>query len=291
MREVAARGGFGVIYRARHHVFGADVAIKCLELKPSLTENERRRFLRLFLGEARALYRLTRLTSSVVQPLNVGEGRSPSGLWSPWLMLEWLEGQTLAEERAKAHRKAMPLSDAVKLLEPIAEALAYAHAEGIAHRDVNPSNIFVWRRGGEHTTKLLDFGIAKFMRGDGADFVSATTTGPQQELTVRYASPEQLSTDYGKTGPASDVFSLALVLVECVVGRAAVDGDLLQILRRTIDPARRPTLRSLGVKTDDAVEAVFQEALAVDPRARFEDAGAFWNALREVVPRRPARRK
>lgn len=288
IKAVAARGGFGVVYRARHHVFGADVAIKCLELRPTLTDAERRRFLRFFLGEARALYRLTRLTSSIVQPLNVGEARSPRGVWTPWLMLEWLDGRTLREELA-TRRKGMPLSDAVELLEPIAEALAYAHVEGIAHRDVNPANIFVWQRGKRRATKLLDFGIAKFMRGDGAGFMPTTTTDDHREATLRYAAPEQLSTEFGKTGPASDVYALALVLVECVVGRPVNDGDLLQILRRTVDSVRRPTPRALGVRIDDAVEQVFQEALAIDPRARFADAGAFWNSLHEALPRRRRR--
>ncbi|MBI4703758.1 MAG: hypothetical protein HY744_21825 [Deltaproteobacteria bacterium] len=148
IKAAVARGGFAVVYRARHRVFGADVALKCLELKPDLDKGERRRFLRLFLGEARAMYRLARLTASVVQPLNFGAERAPKGQWAPWLMLEWLDGCALADEltrRAEEGLGGMPLGDAMALLSPIAEALALAHAEGIAHRDVTPGQVhLIW---------------------------------------------------------------------------------------------------------------------------------------------------
>ncbi len=284
MKAAVARGGFSGVYRARHLVFGEDVAIKCLLLQPDLTDRERQHFIRLFLTEGRSMYRLTRLTSSIVQPLNMGSATSPSGIWTPWLMLEWLEGRSLADElagRAGDGRSGMGLEACAQLLGPVADGLGLAHAAGIVHRDVTPANIYLWTRGSKATSKLLDFGVAKVLRGPGARF--ATDSRVPRLFTQACAAPEQLSSAFGDVSPATDVYALALVVVWCVLGRCPYEGDDAAIVDQAIDPVWRPTLRTLGANTSDAVESVLQRALAVDSRVRYLSADVFWDALQEAV--------
>src|SRR5690606_21786456 len=97
-----------------------------------------------------------------------------------------------------------------------------------------------------------------------------------QAFTARYGAPEQFSRRYGATGPWTDVFSLALVFVEAVTNRHALDGtDAAQLFVAAADPERRPTLRNLGYPAPDAIEEVLSRALAVDPRERYASAADF----------------
>lgn len=271
--RAVAQGGFGVVYQAQHRIFGERVAIKCLRLRPNVGAHEQREFYRLFLNEGRLLYRLSRDARAVVQPLHLGATRSPRGMYTPYLVLEWLDGETLADE---LHRRTVgwTLRDAVNALEPVAEALALAHELGIAHRDVKPQNLFL-RRGRKHEMKILDFGVAKVMSHS-----AASTDERPSAYTLRYASPEQLDAKtFGPHGPWTDVYALALVLVEMLSGRPAYEGTAIRdVARQALGPAR-PTPRHRGVMVDAAIEEVFERALAIEPSHRFPDAGAFWRAL------------
>jgi hypothetical protein len=102
-------------------------------------------------------------------------------------------------------------------------------------------------------------------------------------FSPRYGAPEQFARKYGATGPWTDVFALALVLVEVVAGKSAMKGDTAQLMALATDGVNRPTLRSLGVTESDAVEVVLTRALAVEPVDRFADAGKFWQARRDAA--------
>jgi formylglycine-generating enzyme required for sulfatase activity len=148
--------------------------------------------------------------------------------------------------------------------------------------------------GGRLTLKVVDFGIAK------APDDATTSSGPfdslgaqLQAFTPRYGAPEQFSRRYGNTGPWTDVYALALVLVEVVLGEPALEGDdPVQLYIASSDISRRPTLRARGIPTSDAVEQVMLRALAVDPRNRYRTVGEFWDALTAAVedPNRPKAR-
>jgi formylglycine-generating enzyme required for sulfatase activity/serine/threonine protein kinase len=295
IEAVVGEGGFGVVYKAHHSGFEETVAVKCLKLKPKLSEAAHDEFLKRFLAEGKLLHQLSRATADVVQALDVGVARSPNGTETPYLVLEWLEGTTLDRElraRAAKGERAMPLEEALALLEPAARGLAIAHDQGISHRDVKPANLVVCEVGGRTTLKVVDFGIAK--APDDAD----TATGPFDDLaaelaafTPRYGAPEQFTRQYGATGPWTDVFALALVFVELVLGESALQGDdPVQLYIAASDLSRRPTLRQRGVDTSDEVEQVLLRALAVDPRNRYRSAGEFWDALVHAVETaRPAK--
>ena len=281
---VVGDGGFGVVYRGVHIGFGELIAIKCLKLPHALPEKERAALLEQLREEGRLLHRLSKATSGIVQALDVGAFVTPAGVWVPYLVLEWLEGQTLAEHlqaRKKAGDPPYTVPEAIHLLEPAARALAVAHQNKIAHRDVKPPNLFVVESGGKRTVKVLDFGIAKVLV-DYPSFTSAleqTKAGPTA-FTPRYGAPEQFNKQRGATGPWTDVFALALIFVELVTGQKALDGDdPTQLYIAAADPTLRPTARGRGAAVSDAVEEVLSKALSVEPRQRYADAGELWDAL------------
>ncbi len=282
--SVVGDGGFGVVYRGVHKGFGELIAVKCLKLPSALSEKERDDLLEQLRDEGRLLHRLSRATSGIVQALDVGAFTTPGGQWVPYLVLEWLEGQTLGEllrERIERGEVGMPLDEAIRLLEPAARALAVAHAQKIAHRDVKPANLFLTDVGGTRTLKVLDFGIAKVLSDHPSvtAALAATAKGPSA-FTPRYGAPEQFNKQRGATGPWTDVFALALILVELVSGKKALDGDdPTQLYIAAADPSARPTLRARGVTALDSVEDVLARALSVEPKHRYPDAGRFWDAL------------
>lgn len=286
---VVGEGGFGVVYRGHHVGFDDAVAVKCLKLPANLQGAERERFQKTFIDEGRLLHRLSRATAGIVQALDVGAATSPSGIWTPYLILEWLKGTPLDAELSARRARGeggRTLAEAVELLEPAARALDAAHGQGVAHRDVKPANLFIAEIGDRKTIKVLDFGIAKVL-GEMATLTQALseTGSAVKAFTPQYGAPEQFHRKFGATGPWTDVFALALVLVEVVSGRRALEGtDTTQLYIVSTDATHRPTLRGLGIETSDEVEAVLKRALAIEVRDRYHTAGAFWDALTAALP-------
>src|SRR3954462_12564593 len=130
--SVVGDGGFGVVYRGVHKGFGELIAIKCLKLPQQIDEKQRESLLEQLREEGRLLHRLSKATNGIVQALDVGAFTTEAGVWVPYLVLEWLEGETLADHlhrRAAAGEGSYSLADAIKLLEPAARALAVAHKQ------------------------------------------------------------------------------------------------------------------------------------------------------------------
>lgn len=296
VERVVAEGGFGVVYRAYHGGFRAPVALKCLKIPAQFGTKEQAEFLEQFRAEAELLFRLSASIPTVVRPLHVDAVTAPNGRFVPFMALEWLEGRTLealAGERRKSG-KPMRLPELVELLGPVARALEKAHAfvgpEGpvsIVHRDMKPENIFVAIVAGEQVVKILDFGIGK------AKSVASQVAGRASQqvdalspFTPAYGAPEQwLPKRFGQSGPWTDVWGLALSIVETLCGHHVIDGDQAAMMGTAVDTARRPTPRNEGVEVSDAVETVFLKALAVDPRDRYQDAGRFWSDLLTALGR------
>jgi len=286
VEAVVGKGGFSLVYRARHLLWKRPVALKVFRVLEAAAEVDLQPMTDELVKEASVLAELSEKTASICQARDLGVLTTPSGQTLPYMVLEWLEGKTLGETLTAEQAGHLPprsLQATVTLLDPVAEALAVAHSHGIAHRDVKPTNVFLTTdaEGRPEAVKLLDFGIAKVVQdaqNTGAAFQK--TEGVVTAFTPTYGAPEQFSRKFGATGPWTDVFSLALVLVECCTGRrVTATRDFMQLAAVATDTTRRPTPRALGIATSDATEAVFARALAVQPTERYPTAGAFWVAL------------
>ncbi|UQA59751.1 bifunctional serine/threonine-protein kinase/formylglycine-generating enzyme family protein [Polyangium aurulentum] len=283
-------GGFSVVYRAEHLIWQQPVAIKCFRILSQAPAERRDELLDGFIQEGRLLASLSSRTAAIVQARDIGKFTTPDGLWIPYMVLEWLEGKTLDQvlfEERIAGYKPREVHEALALLEPVASALEIAHSKNIAHRDIKPANIFIIGdpRGPSPFTKVLDFGIAKVMAEHAALATALAQTGKDiSAFTPNYGAPEQFSRTHGATGPWTDVFAMALIMVEMLRGAPVLDGDdFVQLAVQCRDPNNRPTPRSFGVEVSPEVEAVFAKALAVAPADRYPSMGRFWAALYQAV--------
>lgn len=286
--DVVAEGGYAVLYRGFHLTLHVAVALKCLKFVAAPSTADREQFLERFLAEGQLLHRLSRARAGIVQALDAGATVAPTGAWVPYLVLEWLEGVSLATDlqtRSAEGSRGRSLRAAMDLLEPAVEALDYAHGQGVAHRDVKPDNLFIAYVGGARTLKVVDFGIAKVV--DEVARLSPgeeTIAGQPRAFTPPYAAPEQFNPNLGATGPWTDVYALALVLIELVTGKRATEGTTaLEYRDHALDPERRPTFAAKGVHVPEPVERMMARALAVDPRNRFRRASEMWEALRAAA--------
>jgi serine/threonine protein kinase len=282
-----AETDFSVVYRAYHRIWRRSVAIKAFKV-PTLPDDERQQLLEAFVAEGALLMDLSERGASVCQARDVASVITKSGDWLPYLVLEWLEGETLdvllMRERSCGSTP-RTVAQAIRLLDPVAQALSLAHERGIVHRDIKPGNLFMLADAtiDGSTCKLIDFGGAKIVdRIDGWQREGVV----RQLFTPGYAAPEQFlpgpgrQGEPGATGPWTDVFALALVFVELVTGRAPRQGDTVAALALSAwNPEVRPTPRTLGANVSDEVEGVLARAVALGPRFRYANARAFWCAL------------
>lgn len=280
VQSVVGRGGFGIVYRGMNRDLKMPVAVKCLRLPRRLTEAKRARLIEDLREEGRTLAHLAQRHDAIVRPIEVGSVTTPAGVWIPYLVLEWLEGETLKEFLRKRDGVGVTLREAMTLLDPAANALSVAHAAKVAHRDIKPENLFLAEIGGLSRLKLLDFGIAKVLGEQQVFLHEYTSSRLHSPFTPLYGAPEQFDSRTGATGPWTDVFALALVLVELLSGRAALDGNThFELSHAASNPRLRPSPRSRGVEVPDSVEAVVLKALQVRPRDRYENADVFWREL------------
>ncbi len=294
VEAVVAEGGFAVVYRAYHAAFHAPVALKCLKV-PTVRRIDQREFLERFREEGEVMFRLSQSIPAVVRPLHVDAFETSSGVFVPYMALEWLDGEsldvTIARRRAEGLHPMSP-KRVIRLLAPVARALQRAHnfpgkdgPVSIVHRDLKPDNIVIATVNNEEVVKILDFGIAKVKSA------ATQVAGRQSQdspaavpFTPGYAAPEQwFPKRYGQSGPWTDVWGLALCAVEAMSGKPAIDGDHAAMMGTAVDERRRPTPGTEGVRVSDEVEAVFEKALAVDPRHRYHDVGTFWDALESAL--------
>ena len=290
VQAVADAGGTAIVYRAFHRILQRRVALKVFLTPQGIDDASRDALRARFVQEGRVLAELSERTSAVLQARDIGTLTTATGEWLPFMVLEWLEGATLEkvlEREATEGVRKRDLRQAMVLLEPVAMALGLAHRLGIAHRDVKPSNLFVVGdlATGDVTIKLLDFGIAKVVEATRAKTAFNHTMEPEMTaFTPAYGAPEQFSRAFGATGPWTDVFALALVLLEIVSGQAPLAGDTIDELGASSTKLdRRPSLPKIGKAYSPQVEAVFARAVCVEPAYRYPTVDDFWNELRAAA--------
>jgi eukaryotic-like serine/threonine-protein kinase len=282
--EAVEETTFSVVYRARHRVWRRSVAIKAFKA-PLLADDARAQLLEGFVREGALLMELSERCAAICQAHDIGSTTTPNGDWLPYMVLEWLEGESLDVQLSRERAEGVPprtFAEAHSLLEPVARALSVAHERGIAHRDLKPGNILLLADGSTDGVrcKLLDFGVAKVI-GD-AGVAGEGLLG--NSFTPEYGAPEQFDSRHGTTGPWTDVYALALVFVELLVGLEPMHGKTTSELRaRACDARKRPTPRTLGLEVPEAIEQVLARALAVSHCQRYASAGLFWSALTRAV--------
>jgi eukaryotic-like serine/threonine-protein kinase len=265
--ERLGEGGMGTVYRAAHLLIDRPVAVKVLHQRFVEDEAAQQRFRR----EARAAGRLRHPNAVAVTDFGqTADGRA-------YIVMELLEGRTLRE--VLTADAPLPFARAVALACQAAAAVEAAHESGVIHRDLKPGNIFVAeRRDSPPLVKVLDFGIAKLAAdsSDDSDSRNLTQTGVMIG-TPRYMSPEQCDGE-GLT-PASDVYSLGILLYEMLTGVAPFNGPtpLAVALQHSAKPPRPP--RELVPAIPAELERVVLHALAKRPGERPADAGEFRREL------------
>jgi serine/threonine protein kinase len=252
------QGGMGTVYAGEHPLMGRKVAVKVLrpELCGSHDDVER------FFNEARATARLRH--PAFVDVLDCGLHAATG---SAFIIMELLEGETLAERLARRGR--LPAPEAAWLAHEIAGAVGVAHAAGIIHRDLKPDNVFLatsTRDGrGMDQVKVLDFGIAKLLGGTGGN-VRATRTGVVLGTPI-FMSPEQCR-GKGTVDQRADVYAMGGILFAMLCGRPPFDSDSVGELIGLHQHAPPPVPRSLEPSVPPALEALILRALAKSPGDR-----------------------
>jgi serine/threonine-protein kinase len=250
-----AQGSMGHVYVARHALTHARVALKVLRADLTADTQVEERFLR----EVRAAAHIGH--DGIVKVHDAG--RSSDGRL--YLAMELLSGETL-EERLERQRGARLV--AMDWLLRVLEPLEAAHAQGIVHRDLKPANVFIARHadGSEHI-KLLDFGLARDTREK-----SGTETGIAMG-TPYYMSPEQ-ATRPKHVGPASDVWSIGVMMYEVLSGHMPFEGETLHAIVIQSSTMAHVPLALREPLLDDALCSLVDDCLAKDPALRPADANA-----------------
>ena len=260
--EKLGEGGMAVVYKAYDTRLERDVAVKII--RSDLFGNAViERMLKRFEREAKSMAKLSH--ANIVKVHDFGEHEG-----SPYLVMELLSGGTLKEQMGSP----LPWQQAVSLLEPIARALAYAHSEGILHRDVKPANILITKTG---EPVLTDFGIAKLLETEDGNTLTGTGVGVG---TPEYMAPEQ---GLGKEiDGRADVYALGIVLYELVTGHKPYSADtpLAVLLKQVNDPLPEP--RGFIAELPESVEKVLYKALAKDRADRYPSMQDFAIALRKL---------
>lgn len=262
--RLVGRGGMGSVWEGEHLTLHTPVAVKLIN-PGSADERARARFLR----EAQAAAGLR--SPHVVQIFDYGVHES-----TPYIAMELLTGETLADRLDREGRLSPAMT--LELATHVVRAVARAHEGELVHRDLKPDNIFIVASDAGEIAKVLDFGIAKAMVDDSADV--RTRTGAIIG-TPYYMSPEQLTGASDLDGRA-DLWSIAVIVYECLVGRRPFVGDSLAEIVVGVMTGEPPPPSTQGA-VPPGFDAWFARAIRRDPGGRFQTAHEMLAALTPIL--------
>ncbi|MGE3976329.1 MAG: serine/threonine-protein kinase [Nitrospira sp.] len=256
------RGSMGVVYLGKDPTIQRFVAIKTMRLDEIDDHDKLQEVKARFFREAESTGRLSH--PNIVTIFDAGE-ESDLG----YIAMEMIQGTTLKQWSRKPNL--LPLEKVIPILATVAEAMDYAHQQGVVHRDIKPANIMLTT---DEVVKIMDFGIAKM----------ATSSKTQTNIvlgTPTYMSPEQIAGK--KVDGRSDIFSLAVVMFELLTGRPPFTADNVSALLFAI--AHTPHLSVKAIRPDllPVIKEVLDRALQKDPVHRYRRAGEFAMELRSCL--------
>ncbi len=248
--EEIARGGMGVVYKARQRSLNRIVALKVL-LFGRFSSDE---FIRRFRAEAEVVANLQH--PNIVRIHGFGEQDGQH-----YFSMDYVQGQDLQE---RARDNPLPPEMAADYLATIAHAIEYAHQHGVVHRDLKPANVLIDSRDRPHVT---DFGLAKRLSSTLDLSVAGTVFG-----TPNFAAPEQLAGKGSAAGPAVDVYSLGAVLYYLLTGRAPFLAETLEETLSLVLNTQPVRPRLLNPKVPADLETICLKCLRREPHARYHSA-------------------
>jgi serine/threonine-protein kinase len=260
LEELVGSGGMSSVFRARDQQLERQVAVKIL-LERYAGDPE---YLERFRREARAVARLSHPNIVTVIDRGDDDGRQ-------YIVFEYVDGENLKELVVRSGR--LPARRALELALAVADGLSFAHEQGLVHRDVKPQNVLL---NSEGEVKVTDFGIARSIHVDHGVTQTGTVLG-----TGEYLAPEQAS---GKpVSPATDVYSLGVVLWELLAGDVPFTGE--NFVAVALQHVNEPPPSLLGVRPDVSprLAATVEHALAKDPAQRFPSMAALARELRACL--------
>jgi serine/threonine-protein kinase len=264
---VLGTGGMGRVYRGEHTGIGRKVAIKVLHAHVGRNKEATQRFQR----EALASGRLDHPNIVTVSDFGVlDEG-------SLYLVMEALEGEPLGTRLERDKR--LSLQESLFVVRGMLAGLRHAHDRGVVHRDIKPDNVYLAKKDGDQIVKILDFGIAKLYAGNADD--PATTRAGLTVGTPAYLSPEQAVG--GAITPASDLYSVSIVLYEMLMGRTPyAEDDPLKMLTAHVG-REPPPFHEIApdVEVPPGLEAIVRHGLA---KVSGERIGSAQEYLRQLEP-------
>ncbi len=258
------RGSMGVVYLGKDPTIQRFVAIKTMQLNEIDDTDKLQDVKARFFREAESTGRLAH--PNIVTIFDAGEEHDLG-----YIAMELLQGTTLKDWSRKPNL--MPFQKVLPILATVAEAMDYAHQQGVVHRDIKPANIMLTN---DEVVKIMDFGIAKM----------ATSSKTQTNIvmgTPTYMSPEQIAGK--KVDGRSDIFSLAVVMFELLTGRPPFMADNVSALLFAIAHTPHPSLKAIRPDLPPAFKDVLDRALHKDPVHRYRRASEFALELRSCVDR------
>jgi WD40 repeat protein/predicted Ser/Thr protein kinase len=265
--EEIARGGMGVVYRARQRSLNRVVALKMI-LAGEFASPE---FVRRFKNEAEAAARLRHPNIVTIHEVGEHEGQH-------FFAMEFVDGPHLGE-LVRDHP--LPPRRAATYLKAIAEAVSHAHAQRVLHRDLKPSNILL---DPFDQPRVTDFGLARQL-----DVRSDLTLSGQALGSPGYMPPEQSLGRHAEMGPASDIYSLGAVLYHLLTGRPPFQGDTLHAVLFQVQTVEPVPLRRLNLSVPLDLETICQKCLEKDPKRRYATARELADELDRFLRDEPIR--
>jgi transposase/tRNA A-37 threonylcarbamoyl transferase component Bud32 len=262
--ETVGQGAFGTVYKARDADLDRTVAVKVPRAGNLAGPDELDRFLR----EARSVAQLRHPAIVAVHEVGQADG-------VPYLVSDFVEGLTLADLLSG---RRPPPREAAELIAAVAEALQYAHYQGVVHRDVKPSNIMIGR---DNRPSVMDFGLAKREAGE----ITMTLDG-QVLGTPAYMSPEQARGEANSVDGRSDVYALGVILYELLTGELPFRGTRRMLLHQVLQDEPRPP-RKLNDHIPRDLETICLKAMAKEPGRRYASAQALAEDLRRWLRGEP----